>query len=256
MVPPPPWSKAKWSTFILGWHWGWPFPFDGTINLHKPMFSMSQPIFFAFSRLKRPWIPGPFERPIETCGWAPSAPSLRVDTGCATVGAAAGGANYKTHPKMLKNAVKMMTNQWNVANLHNQIPNGFPILKGFAPPTAPLQGGDRFFPLSVPDGARRGEKGRWRSAFPHSSAARQTKQPETRPAAEGPSVAAHFPSSISARSTSSCGDGRNHQIKNHATIFGASKSIGGQIPTLGQSPILDGSLPIFNASEFSIHGES
>ena len=163
MVPPPPWSKAKWSTFILGWHWGWPFPFDGTINLHKPMFSMSQPIFFAFSRLKRPWIPGPFERPIETCGWAPSAPSLRVDTGCATVGATAGGANYKTHPKMLKNAVKMMTNQWNVANLHNQIPNGFPILKGFAPPQLRCRGEIDFFPFPSQtgrEGARRGDGAR------------------------------------------------------------------------------------------------
>ena len=99
----------------------------------------------------------------------------------------------------------------------------FSHLKRVRPPTAPLQGRSIFSPFRP----RRGEKGRWRSAFPHSSAARQTKQPETRPAAESPSVAAQFPSSISARSTSSCGDGRNHQIKNHATIFGASKSIGG-----------------------------
>jgi hypothetical protein len=75
------------------------------------------------------------------------------------VGAAAGGANYKTHPKMPKNAVKIMTNQWNVANLHNQIPNGFPISKGFAPPQLRCRG-DRFFPLSVPEGARRGDGAR------------------------------------------------------------------------------------------------
>lgn len=121
------------------------------------MYSMSQPIFFRFQLTQTTMIPGPFERRIETCGWAPSVPSLRVDTGCVTVGAAAGGANYKAHPKMPKNAVKMMTNQWNVANLHNQMV--FPSQKRSPPPQLRCRG-DRFFPLSVPDGARRGDGAR------------------------------------------------------------------------------------------------